>query len=449
MEHVWKKVLSEIQLEVSPATFVTLFKKTQLASVDKNVATITCISPILSNLIETRYYSLLKRTLDKHLDQDLSLVFKTIVEDKTSSINKTNGERQLGPLFTTTITAGDEAARGARLNVVYNFDNFAVSGTNQLAFAAAQNLAKKTSSVYSPLFIYGGVGVGKTHLMQAIGNDILSRKPKTKVIYCMGEEFTNELIFSIRNKNTRDFKEKFRQVQLLLLDDVQFIAGKDTVQEEFFHTFNAIIGNGGQIVLTSDKPPSEIKKLEKRLVSRFEGGLTVDIEPPDFGLRTAIIMIKAKLRAIDLPVEVAKILAENIEDLRRLEGSLIRLATEAETRNIPMDETLALKVSGGVGVKEEKRATKDSVLSAICSFYDLKLAQVIGPKRNANFVLPRHVLMYLLRQELNLTLSEIGNLLGGRDHTTVMYGIEKVEGLINKQAGIKEDISGIKMGIYG
>lgn len=440
MENTWKKVLSEIQLEVSPATFVTLFKKTRLMTVDENVATIGCGSPILSNLIETRYYSLLKKTLDKHLNKNLSLVFKSVASEDKKINNEAQKEKPIGPLFTSPPL--EDVIRKARLNIFYTFDNLAVSGTNQLAFAAAQMVAKKMNGIYSPLFIYGGVGVGKTHLMQAVANDILSRKPNTRIVYSMGEEFTNELIFSIRSKNTQIFKDKFRNAQVLLIDDVQFIAGKDTVQEEFFHTFNAIMSQGGQIILTSDKSPSEIKKLERRIASRFEGGLTVDIEPPDFGLRTAIILIKAKIRGINLPIEAAKVLAQNIEDARALEGALIRLATESQLRNAPIDEAMAHKVCG---TKQDKvRVTKDELLAATCSFYNLKPGFILGPKRNASLALPRQVLMYLLRQELNLTLSEIGGLLGGRDHTTVMHGIEKVEKLLHNSTSLKEDILGIK-----
>lgn len=446
MDTLWKKVLSEIQLEVSPATFSTLFKKTVLTSVDKNVATISCPSPMLSNLVETRYYSLLKKVLDKHLNLNISLIFITsAIQGKKN--NDGNGEKHLGPLFM--ITAQDEAIKKARLNNLLTFGNFAVSSTNQLAFAAAQTVAKKLGNVYSPLFIYGGVGVGKTHLMQAIGNEVLLKTPRTKIIYCAGEEFTNEIIFAIRNKTTRDFKDKFRNAQVLLIDDIQFIAGKDTVQEEFFHTFNAIIGNGGQIVLTSDKPPSEIKKLESRLVSRFEGGLSVDIEPPDFGLRTAIILIKARIRGVELPIGVAKILAINIVDLRKLEGTLIRLVTEAETRNLPIDETLATRICGrATPPQDNNRITKDDFLSTLCAYYNLRPTQVRSPKRDAFLALPRHVLMYLLRTELKLPLSEIGDFLGGRDHTTIMHAVAKIERLMENPGHIKEDISGIKKRLY-
>lgn len=444
MENMWKKVLAEIQLEVSPATFATLFKKTGLSSLDKNVATISCPSPMLSNLIETRYYSLLKKILDKHLKVDVSLVFATSPNQQTGDANT----KSFGPLFTTD-ELQDEVVKKARLNRLLTFENFAVSSTNQLAFAAAQTVAQKLTTSYNPLFIYGGVGVGKTHLMQAIGNAVLSKKPKIRIIYCMGEEFTNEIIFAIRNRTTRDFKDKFRNTQLLLIDDIQFIAGKETVQEEFFHTFNAILGRGGQIVLTSDKPPSEIKKLEKRLASRFEGGLTVDIQPPDFELRTAIILIKAQIRGIELSINVAKILAAAIEDTRRLEGTLIRLVTEAEVRKAPLNEGLAITILGNTPLPEIKNhLTKEKVLNILCSFYNLKTFQIKSPKRDSFIALPRHVLMYLLRIELRLPLMEIGVFLGGRDHTTVMYGVSKIEGLIARSEKIKNEVLGIKRQLF-
>lgn len=440
MENVWKKVLAEIQLEVSAATFVTLFKKTALTSLEKNVATISSPSPILSNLIETRYYSLLKKVLDKHLGENISLVFAT----SPLAQNGDNDIKTLGPLFSID-DLQNEMAKKVHLNSLLTFENFAVSGTNQLAFAAAQTVAQKIATSYNPFFIYGGVGVGKTHLMQAIGNTVLSKKPKTKIIYCMGEEFTNEIIFAIRNRTTRDFKDKFRNAQLLLIDDIQFIAGKETVQEEFFHTFNAILGRGGQVVLTSDKSPSEIKKLEKRLASRFEGGLTVDIQLPDFELRTAIILIKAKIRGVELPINVAKMLAIAVEDTRRLEGSLIRLITEAEIRKAPIDENLATTLFENTQYIESKNyPTKEKALNILCSFYNLKASQIKSPKRDSFLTLPRHVLMYLLRTELKLPLVEIGLFLGGRDHTTIMYGVSKIEGLLLRSDRIKSEVLGIK-----
>lgn len=446
MENVWKKILAEVQLEVSAATFATLFKKTNLVSLDKNVATISCPSAILSNLIETRYYALLKKIVDRHLEQNASIIFTSSPAASGTRSKKPADNKHYGPLFSADL---EDVAKKARLNPIFTFDNFAVSSTNQLAFAAGQAVAQKMAVSYNPLFIYGGVGVGKTHLMQAIGNQVLVKNPKTKAIYCMGEEFTNEIIFAIRNKTTRDFKDKFRNTQLLLVDDVQFIAGKETVQEEFFHTFNAIVNNGGQIILTSDKPPSEIRKLEKRLGSRFEGGLTVDIAAPDFELKTAIVLIKARIRGVDIPIDVAKILAENTYDTRGLEGSLIRLLTEAQATKAEISDVLAKKVVKIKPVNYRTNGiTKDVLLEAICSFYEIRPAQLKSSKRNGVLVLPRHILMYLLRTELNTPLTQIGDFLGGRDHTTVLYGVEKIEKLIEASPKIKEEVVWIKNRLY-
>lgn len=447
MEELWKKILAEIQLEVSPATFVTLFKPTSLSSYVEGVVTINCPSPILSSLVETRYYTLLKRVFDKHLNFNTSIVFTTSSVQK-KEFKRVASENSLGPLFTNTVK--EDLLKKARLSPLFTFENFAVSGTNQLAFAAAQAVAKKPSGLYNPLFIYGGVGVGKTHLMQAIGNCFVQRQQRSKVLFCMGEEFTNELIFSIRNRATREFKEKFRNADLLLIDDIQFIAGKDAVQEEFFHTFNVVMNKGGQIVLASDKPADNIKRLETKLVSRFEGGLMVDIEPPDFALRTAILLIKARIRGVNLTIEVAKILAANIEGTRKLEGALIRLITEAQTRDVPIDEELAKKIVGKTSspIISNSATTKEDFLNIVCSFYEVGVSEIKGKDRKSTLVLPRHILIYLLRKDLGLSLVKIGDFLGGRDHTTIMYAVQKIDRLLEKRPKITEDILLIKERVY-
>jgi len=333
----------------------------------------------------------------------------------------------------------------------FNFENFAVSPTNQMAHAAALAVSQSPGRAYNPLFLYGGVGVGKTHLMQAIGQTILTRNPRTKIIYCAGEEFTNDIVNAIREKRTKEFKQKYRSVRILLVDDIQFIAGKTAVQEEFFHTFNAIWRVGGQIVLTSDQRPDEISKLEDRLKSRFEGGLTIDIQPPDFELRTAILLIKAQQRGIKLPMDVAQLVAGNITSTRRLEGFLTRLMTEAQTKNIPITPELASALLGhinDIGVPQKLIKPKE-VISAVASYFNLKLFELVGPKRLKPIVVPRQISMYLLRTELKVPLMEIGRLLGGRDHTTIMHGVEKVTKLLPESEDLRVDIMGIKKKLYG
>lgn len=443
----WKTILAELEVTLTRGTFQTLFSQTQLLSLEGDVATIACSNTYLRDLIEKRYYSLLKNLLDKKNKRNNSLVF---VVQKTEA--KPPKNQDLGPLFEKTAPALEEVARKAHLRGDFTFENFCVSSSNQMAYAAAQAVVKKPGTAYNPLFLYGGVGVGKTHLMQAIGHALLAKKPNFKVIYCMSEEFTNEIIEAIKERNTKTFKTKFRGTDILLLDDVQFIAGKMTVQEEFFHTFNVLYREGKQIVLISDRPPLEIAKLEARLRSRFEGGLTIDIQPPDFELRTAILLTKAKPYGLELPMDIAKLVAANIEDTRRLEGFLRRLLTEVETKKVPLTPELVSQLLGTTGGPEEKGGGKVSFkefIEGVVSFYDLKIHQLKGPKRAKPIAYPRQVLMYLLRTDLNLTLEEVGEILGGRDHTTVIHGVEKITNLLPVSEKIREEIRLIREKVYG
>lgn len=442
-DKIWRVVLSEVELSVTRPTFVTFFGKSALLSLEGNVATIGCPSPLSCQMIETRYYSLVKSILDKHTAANNSLVFKI----KKAEPSK---KEELGPLFTSKEEPSLPKTLGLRED--FTFENFAVSTSNQVAFAASQAVSLSLGTAYNPLFLYGGVGVGKTHLMQAIGNNLLGKKPKTKIIYCMGEDFINEIIEAIKNRTTDLFKKRFRQTQVLLLDDVQFIAGKDRVQEEFFHTFNAILRVGGQVVLTSDRPPSEIAKLEERLRSRFEGGLTVDISPPDFELRTAILLIKSRQRKIDLSIEVAKFIAANIEDTRKLEGTLLRAQTEAETKKEPLSVSLLQSILGKKEGKEEAQTKKipaEEILKAVADYFNLKVSQIRSKKRSRPICVPRQILMYLLRGEMGLTYETVGEVLGGRDHSTIIHGVDKIshEMLINER--LREDVSGIRKRVWG
>jgi len=436
----WKNVLEEIKLSVSTAHFQTLFQHTQLVSLENNIATIGCPSSYISNLIENRYYSLIKEIIDRKTQQKNSLVFVV----KPISVPKT----EPGPLFSQEQEYQKEKPSfGYKLRPDFTFENFAVSSSNQLPFAAATAVAKNPGKAYNPLFIWGRVGVGKTHLMQAIGHEILKNNPQAKVLFCPGEEFTNEIIEAIRSKTTDQFRKKFRSVRVLLLDDIQFIAGKVTVQEEFFHTFNAIQREGGQIVMTSDRPPEEISKLEERLKSRFEAGLIVDIPNPDFELRTAILLIKARQLKIDLKMDVAQLIAANIESVRKMEGFLTRLVTESETRGIPLGVELVNSLLGKVLLEKDlkgKEIKPKLVIETVADYYHLKPYQLKSPTRVKEIALPRQILMYLLRTELGLPLMEVGKILGGRDHTTIIHGVEKITNLLKENEDLRVDISGIK-----
>ncbi len=429
---LWDKVLAEIQTEVSKAIFLTLFKNTSLVCFENGAVTIAAPSAMIIDLIQKRFYDLIKKSLDAHTGQTTKLLFvpKTITKEAVTE----------APLFEASATR--TVGHLPRVRADYTFQNMAVSTSNQLAYVSAKTVAEKIGRTYNPLFIYGPVGVGKTHLMQAVANEVYLKTPSSKVIYITSEEFTNEVVNAIRTNNTADMKRRFRSASLFLLDDVQFLAGKERVQEELFHTFNTLIDGGAQIVLSSDHPPSEMKKVEKRLISRFSGGLTVDIGPLDFELRCAILLIKAKKYDYDLSMDTAKSIAEKTQDARELEGILLRLITETETRGVEQDDV----IRSGVLANTQNGGTAgfgaDEVIRNTCNFYNIKPTLLKGPKRDAGLVRARQVCMYLLKKESELTFSEIGNLLGGRDHTTIMHGVEKIEGLLEKTT-LSKDMLGI------
>lgn len=432
---LWKKILAEIQTEISSANFLTLFKNTSLISYQDNVATISAPSTMIIDLLNKRFYEVIKKTVDKHVGADTKLIFVP----KTPSIIPT---REAGPLFSSSPAPKASIGHLPRIRADFTFQNFAVSGTNQLAFVSATTVAEKIGIAYNPLFIYGPVGVGKTHLMQAVANELYKKDPNKKILYITSEEFTNEVVEGIRTNNTASMKRRFRNLDLLMIDDIQFIAGKERVQEELFHTFNILVDNSSQIILTSDRPPSELRKVEKRLVSRFSGGLTVDIDSPDYELRCAILLTKAKKFNFDLDIETAKIIAQKTEDTRELEGLLLRVMTEASNENSDASPGLAEKaLKSNDDLRKELRP--EDVINSICEFYQIKPTQLKGIKRDAKLVRARQACMYVLKKESGLTFSEIGNLLGGRDHTTIMHGVEKIERLISAHK-LTEESLGIK-----
>jgi chromosomal replication initiator protein len=436
MEETWKKTLEEIELEVSTARFATFFKQTRLLSLEDNVAEIAAPNYMATAFIEKNYYALIKRVLDKQTGTSLSLVFKTYSKKQATP-------QEEGPLFTSSVIKKAIKKQNIRIREDYTFDTFAVSETNELAYTAARAVADDLGGKYNPLFLYGSVGVGKTHLMQSIANVVYQEKPNAVVIYLTTEEFTNEVVEAIQFKTTQQLRRKFRNVDLLLLDDIQFLTGKDRVQEELFHTFNTLIDKKGQVIFSSDRPPHEIRKIEARLASRFEGGLTVDIEPPDFELRTAILLIKSGKYGFSLNPELAKKIAGRVTEPRALEGFLLKLNSFLTASNsMEITEGIIEKCFGKT--KQEKVSIHpDDVIGAVCEYFDIKTTQLKGTKRDASLVKARHICMYLLK-ELGLTLVEIGNLLGGRDHTTVMHGVEKVKALNQNVSLVNEDILSIK-----
>jgi chromosomal replication initiator protein len=449
---LWKSVLAEIELSVSKATYQTQFAHTTLVSLLDGVATIGFTTPLMRTMAESRYYSLVKSILDHHTKQNTSLIF-TVTPRK-----ETLDPARAGPLFSQVELGQPEVsvsmvARRLHIRPDATFESFAVSTTNQMAYAAATAVAKNPGTAYNPLFLYGGTGVGKTHLMHGVANRILASRPNMRIVYCMGEEFLNEIVEAIQTKTSRQFKQKYRSAQLLLVDDVQFIAGKQTAQEEFFHTFNAVHREGGQVILTSDRAPSEISRLEDRLRSRFEGGLTVDVAAPDFELRVAIINIKARAMGLTIPPEAAQLVAANITDTRAMEGFLRRLTTEIATRGGGVTPELVsglLSIKGPIngiaaaGAKQPKRVSPQEVLDFVATYFGIKTTALKGPKRDRPIARPRQVFMYLARTELGLTHDDIGGVLGGRDHTTIMHGVDTITQELSTNARLREAVEGIK-----
>lgn len=453
LEKLWKSTLAEIELSVSKPIFQTQFAQTKLVSLEQSVATIGCPNPLMRQLVESRYYSLIKSILDQRSKQNTSLVF--VVAPRKEKLSK----EDTGPLFSQTISEpsidSQSIARRLHIRPETTFETFAVSTTNHMAYAAATAVAKTPGSAYNPLFLYGGVGVGKTHLMHAVANNILARKPNMRVVYCMGEEFMNEIIEAIQTKSARQFKQKYRSAQLLLVDDVQFIAGKNTAQEEFFHTFNTVHREGGQIILTSDRSPTEISKLEDRLRSRFEGGLIVDISPPDFELRVAITNIKSKEVGMSVPADAAQLIAANLTHARAIEGFLKRLTTEATAKQLPITAELVadlLKIKSetgnGEGVGLVRRVSAHELLDAVAQYFGIKATALKGPKRDRPIARPRQVVMYLAKTQLGMTLEDIGGLLGGRDHTTVMHGVDTITHELSTNDHLRESVEGIKRKLW-
>ncbi len=451
---LWSSILAEMELALSPGNFATWVGPIRCAGLEKNrqgfTLTLSCPSVFHKNQVSERYVGQIQQMAEKNLKTKCEVVL--IIEQKEAGAKKSGG----GDLFSIDVVKmADEAymraVEKAGLTNGLTFENFAVSSSNEVAHAAAKTAAKKPGEVYHLIFIYGGVGVGKTHLMQAVGHEILKKNPGKALIYCTGEEFTNEIIEAIRNKTTPQFRQKYRKAKVLFLDDVQFIAGKEKVQEEFFHTFNAVHQEGGQIILTSDRPPTEIKGLEDRLRSRFEGGMTVDIQKPGFELRTAILLIKAQQKKIDLPMRVAQVIAANVESTRQLEGMLLRLHGEQAARKEPLTEELVKALLGKINGEVKgggRRPLPRQIIGCVAEYFQIKPGDIKGTRRIKALVLARQVAMYLLRKELQLPFTEIGEYLGGRDHTTIMHGDNKIAGGLAESEQLRLDITNIRKAIY-
>src|SRR3989339_1495075 len=392
----WEGFIKKLgEKEDKNSVLPSLLKQAKIVSLTDNIITLSVVSQGAYDFLEKRIDKI-ESDFFNHSQQRIEIKFLIKAPSKKNIIP---------PLLSFEPSIEDIFVKSG-LNKKYNFDNFAVSTTNQVAYAASQAVVKNPGSAYNPLFLYGGVGVGKTHIAQSIAKKILEADRNKRVYFCPGDNFTNELIESIREKATGRFRKKYRYLNLLIIDDIQFIAGKNAVQEEFFHTFNSIISSGGQIILTSDRPPTSIKNLEDRLRSRFSGGLTVDIQSPDFELRTAILLIKAKEKNISVDIEAAKVIAERDSDSRTLEGTLLSLYANILGKKDKIDLDSVEEFFSKKEGNKVKRIGPSDVIKAVCTYYNVKQSHLRGPERNEAIVLPRQVAMYLIRKHVGLKLME-------------------------------------------
>lgn len=451
-QSLWKEILERAKVSLTLPNYNTWFAPTHLISILKiesgYFVEIGCSSSFVKKTLETRYLGFLQEILQSALHKHCEIEFSVASDPNKTNIKEIESSTPLFANLAVKTLSVDEKAISCGLRKGYTFTNFAVSSSNQMAWAAAEAVANNPGNAYNPLFIWGGVGVGKTHLMNAIGYTILESQIDASILLCTGEQFTNDIVEGIRNKTTQSVRNKYRKLKALFVDDIQFIAGKDAVQEEFFHTFNALVNSGSQVVLTSDRPPSEIAKLEERLKSRFEAGLIVDIAQPDFELRCAILQIKSKEKGIDLDMDIIQIIAGNTNSARQMEGFLTRLITEVRVKGIEITPSYVLEMLGKPQKENNQikniKLTPDEVISKIANYFSIGKRSLLGNSRQKSFVLPRQILMYILRIDLGLSLQEIGKIVGDRDHTTVMHAVDKIKQMIPNNVNIREDIEGIK-----
>lgn len=446
-EEAWQIILSEFEIALSKANFQTWFRESFIYKVGPDEIIIATPNAYSREWLAKKYQQQILDALKKYYPGLKNLSFKVASKPKRGGPESGVGNPSAPSKPSVLIEAKAERSTGLRPS--YNFDAFVVGGSNRLAHAASLAVSKKPGKVYNPLFIYGGVGLGKTHLMQSIGNEILKNFPKKKVLYVPCERFANDFISSVKSGKIDAFKKSYRENDALLIDDVQFLAGKEGTQEEFFHTFNYLHQANKQIVLSSDRPPKAISTLEDRLKSRFEWGMIADISLPDIEMRKAILESKAEEKNLKVSPEVIDFLAANIiSSIRELEGSLNRVLAFAEVENRSIDLNLVKNALGEIIRPKLKSLSPDKITAAICNFYSVSKEELLGGKRNKEVVFPRQVTMYLLRVEMSYSYPKIAQVLGKKDHTNIIHACDKVEREAQNNPSLQQDIAKIKESIY-
>nr|WP_245955057.1 chromosomal replication initiator protein DnaA [Fontibacillus phaseoli] len=433
---IWQHILSIINTKLSKPSFDTWFKATKIVSLNDRSIVISAPTTFAVEWLESRYTKLVATTVYEYLGKHVDVSF--VIEESSAPEQTQVYKEPPAPVQA-------EESVSNMLNPKYTFDTFVIGSGNRFAHAASLAVAEAPARAYNPLFLYGGVGLGKTHLMHAIGHYILEHSPSSKVVYISSEKFTNEFINSIRDNRAESFRNKYRNIDILLIDDIQFIAGKESTQEEFFHTFNALHEERKQIIISSDRPPKEIPTLEERLRSRFEWGLITDIQPPDLETRIAILRKKAKAENLDIPNEAMMYIANQIDtNIRELEGALIRVVAYSSLINQDITTHLAAEaLKDIIPSSRPKMITIQDIQQKVGEYYNLRLEDFKARKRTKAIAFPRQIAMYLSRELTDFSLPKIGDAFGGRDHTTVIHAHEKITQLLKVDQDLYKVINNI------
>lgn len=448
MNPLWQETLAHLEQHLNPQHFATWIKPIRLVSIDKDLVRLEVPNRFFLTWIRDNYADQLQETLST-----IGAISYRLQIDIASSTGETSESAETtgqpsAAVETPRTSSVQKHATAYNLNRKYTFEEFVSGSSNQFAYAAARAVANNPATTYNPLFIYGGVGLGKTHLVNAVGNAILQKNPDMRVCYYTSEKFMNELINSLRYAKMDEFRNKFRSMDVLLIDDVQFIAGKERTQEEFFHTFNSLYESHKQIVVTSDKFPKEIPGLEERLRSRFEWGLIADIQPPDIETKQAILKIKAEQNGIQLPEDVALFLANSVtSNVRELEGYLIRIGAYASLTATPISLQMAKEVLKNILVEKRRELTVEEIQKMVASHYGIKISDLKSAKRLKALVLPRQVAMYLARQLTSSSYPEIGEKFGGKDHSTIIHAIKKIEQCMENDLQLNATVNSLRQAL--
>ena len=452
-DEVWQAVLGEIEVTLSHGNFVTWFKNTRLVKREDGEIVVGVTNPFIKQTLEKKYGDLIVKTLRKQGVKVEQVEYKTVSMPKVPD-EQVASTTQIPQLVTASgssvkfASAGTTAGLRQSLNERYTFDNFVVGDGNDLAFAACQAVVTQPGTKYNPLYLYGGVGIGKTHLIQAVGNALQSRHPDAKILYIATEQFVREFVQALRDRTASNFANFYRSADVLIVDDVQFLAGKDKIQEEFFHTFNTLHQANKQLIMSSDKPPSQIDNLEDRLKSRFAGGMSIDMQVPDFETRCAIIQTKNEVNQSELEPEVVEYLASNIKtNIRELEGALNQLLAWCEVRGLTPTAAIAANLLQ-INKNRPKHLSAKQIIERTARHFQIPLEDIVGPKRDKDIVVPRQVAMYILHEELHLSYPKIAYELGRKDHTTAMHSVRKITKELQVDAALRSSLAEIKEYLY-